>query len=315
MKNIVITIFCILVYNCSFGNKEVKQKVELTATVIQNIGEPIPSNTATAKENSNPENAISRKVEGNAKIEAKDSTKTGEFIIEPDPPKQKISFFEYLIIIIISFVCSFLTIIIYFRKLLHNRIIQTIIDSDRIRTYIKDLLVETQSAQNFNKNSQNKSLYTLTDKDIDDIVEKTLQKLKENISIISNDREATSSVPLIPIPKIAATETPPKRTKFFSVEPRDGQSFDGSGFSDVFRPTESVYIIDIQSDSLAYFSVIDDADTMGRAIKYKKELLDIACENLSSSIDAVSILTKKPGIAQKVGSRWVIKQKALIKFE
>ncbi len=148
--------------------------------------------------------------------------------------------------------------------------------------------------------------------------------------IITDDREIERIAGLV-LMKLRAAESRKKEIQtnqrtsssdklkiseiMYCTEPRDGEAFDSKNLSERFIETESVFVFHLKNSNTAEFRVITDPDTMGRAIKYKKELLDTACDSLNSSINTRRIITKEPGIATRNGDRWIIKSKAKIKFE
>ena len=212
-------------------------------------------------------------------------------------------------IVLISVSSSFGIMILYNKLMLRDKIIKTTLESNRIREFIKTFLIENSI---FKNTTTLKSNNPLNPNDFDLLVQKVTEGIKkDNPDILEKEVAKLNSIEQT-VNEIL--EAPKKRTRFYSVEPRDGVSFNEAGFTDDFVATESVYFIELQNDNLAHFNLVNDMDTMGRAIKYKKELIDMACESNSASIGSKSIVTEKPGVALKDGNKWMIKQKAKIKF-
>ena len=215
-------------------------------------------------------------------------------------------------IVLISVGSSFGIMVLYNKLKMRDKIVKTTLESNRIREFIKTFLIESTIFQNATNSTSSKSIGSLNQKDFDLLVQQVTEAIKkENPDLFDKEEAKLSSMEHT---VDAAAEVPKKRTKFYSVEPRDGVSFNEAGFTDDFIATESVYFIELQNDHLAHFNLVNDVDTMGRAIKYKKELIDMACESNSASIGSKSIVTEKPGVALKDGNKWIIKQKAKIKF-
>ncbi len=234
----------------------------------------------------------------------------------------EIPFVEYLLVVVVSVSCSFGVVFLYNRFTLRNKIVKITLESKRIKGFIASLSNGNDSSSKGNLGSfKNKKPISsnlsnaFQPEGNDGMVQKVIDAIKKEYPNLFKDEEESGKIVSWDIPKVEVVEVPKKRMKFYSVEPRDGASFNGSNFSNEFVPTESVYLIELQNDNIAHFRIIDDNDTMGRAIKYKKELLDVACESLSSSVDTKKIITERPGNAQKDGTKWIIRQKAQIKFK
>ena len=228
-----------------------------------------------------------------------------------DKASTEISMANFMIVLI-SIGSSIGIMALYHKLLLRDKIIKTTLESNRIREFIKTFLIESTIFQNNANSISSKLIGSLNQKDFELLVQKVTEAIKnENTILFDNEDVKLSSMELA---VNTAPEIPKKRTKFYSVEPRDGISFNEAGFTDDFIATESVYFIELQNDHLAHFNLVNDMDTMGRAIKYKKELIDMACESNSTSIGSKSIVTEKPGVALKDGNKWKIQQKAKIKF-
>ena len=83
--------------------------------------------------------------------------------------------------------------------------------------------------------------------------------------------------------------------------------------SDIFRPAESVYRMELTGKNQARFAIVPDEDTMQRAIQGFKMYLDPACSVQGDiNTNAVIIRTLEEGIAVKEGDIWRITQKAVI---
>lgn len=228
--------------------------------------------------------------------------------IEPAKATSEISLANFMIVLL-SVGSSFGIMLLYNKLQLRDKIVKTTLESNRIREFIKTFLVESTIFQNA---ASSKSISSLNAKDFDLLVQKVTEAIKkENPNLLEKEEAKLNSIEQT-VNEIL--EAPKKQTRFYSVEPRDGVSFNEAGFTDDFIATESVYFIELQNDHLANFNLVNDIDTMGRAIKYKKELIDMACESNSASIGSKSIITEKPGVALKDGNKWIIKQKAKIKF-
>ena len=287
MKNILLIIICLIYFSFSSNSKEKKQEVQNTDQV------------STFRGDSNQNNNEFVKTSSQAVTETENSNS---------------SFVNHFLIVLISVFFSIFIMLIYNNITFRSKIIKTTLESNRVKDFIKSFLPQINGSTNSAKTNSIGHQNSLNSRDVDLLVQKVIEIIKrENPGFFDKKEDASKVIPII-MPVNEILEVPKKRTKFYSVEPRDGVSFNGSGFSDEFIATESVYFIELQNDNLAHFSIVVDNDTMGRAIKYKKELIDIACESLVSSIDTKRIVTEKPGIAQKDGNKWVIKQKAQIKF-
>ena len=194
-----------------------------------------------------------------------------------------------------------------FKPLLREYIIKTTLQSKRINEHFSSVC-SAQKNTDRGKKPEIPSDDLITDeKEIDLIADRVLLKLQSGEAANKKDIQANRKTPIQD--KSKASEI------LYCTEPRDGVSFDSKNLSERFIETESVFVFHLKNSNTAEFRVITDSDTMGRAIKYKKELLDTACDSLNSSINTKRVITTEPGIAARQGDRWIIKSKARIKFE
>jgi len=156
----------------------------------------------------------------------------------------------------------------------------------------------------------------------DEIVCQVIEKLKKEQNyqaLVIKQIEATNqnNAPIVESTPILAQRIIPSQSKYFySIEPKSGGNFFLVDKTTIeFEETESVFVFIKQGDHSAQFRVIADIPTMKRAISYKAELLDTACDSLNGSQNTQKIITEKPGIVKKEGDKWVIIIKAKIKFE
>lgn len=105
---------------------------------------------------------------------------------------------------------------------------------------------------------------------------------------------------------------------FFMPSPDNNGNFDNRKKSDHFIPSESIYkfIMNEDSDKTAEFYIYQDPNNMERAINYYSSILEKVCKS-ENAFDPMgkSIVTLEPGLAVLAGNQWVVKEKALVKYE
>lgn len=192
------------------------------------------------------------------------------------------------------------------KPLLREYIIRTALQSKRINEHFFSVSSAQKNTDRVKKSEIPADDIITEEKDIELIAERVLMKIRSGEP---GKKETQSNHKTLKSDKVKIPEV------LYCTEPRDGEAFDSKNLSERFIETESVFVFHLKNSNTAEFRVITDPDTMGRAIKYKKELLDTACDSLNSSINSRRVITTEPGIAIKQGDRWIIKSKAKIKFE
>jgi hypothetical protein len=105
---------------------------------------------------------------------------------------------------------------------------------------------------------------------------------------------------------------------FFMPSPDNDGNFDNKKKSDHFIPSESIYqfIMNENSDKTAKFYIYQDSNNMERAINYYSSILEKVCKSENAfNPTGKSIVTLEPGLAVLTGNKWVVKEKALVKYE
>jgi hypothetical protein len=113
-------------------------------------------------------------------------------------------------------------------------------------------------------------------------------------------------------------ESDNKPVTFFMPSPDNNGNFDNRKKSDHFIPSVSVYkfVMNEDSDNTAEFYIYQDPNNMERAINYYSSILKKVCKS-ETAFDPMgkSIVTLEPGLAVLTGNQWVVKEKALVKYE
>jgi hypothetical protein len=105
---------------------------------------------------------------------------------------------------------------------------------------------------------------------------------------------------------------------FYMPSPDNEGNFDNRKKSDSFIPSESIYefILDGNSDGNAFFSVYQDRNNMERAINYYSSILEKVCRGQNAfNPHGKTVKTIKPGHAVLNNNKWVVKEKALVRYE
>jgi hypothetical protein len=109
-----------------------------------------------------------------------------------------------------------------------------------------------------------------------------------------------------------------KPVTFFMPSPDNDGNFDNRKKSEHFIPSESIYkfIMNENSDKEAEFYIHQDPNNMERAINYYSSILEKVCKS-ENAFDprGKSVVTIEPGVAVLDGNKWVVKEKALVKYE
>ncbi len=105
---------------------------------------------------------------------------------------------------------------------------------------------------------------------------------------------------------------------FFMPAPDNEGVFDDRKKSRHFIPAESVYKFtsDPHEPQKASFIIYEDANNMERAINYYSSILEKVCkaDNAFNPHKKV-VSTISPGIALLENNKWIVKQKALVRYE
>jgi len=230
------------------------------------------------------------------------------------------SIFRYIEPLVISCIVSLVIVFLFFlifkklwsrEKILDN--VKTSIKNNngRLKDTILDLINEHQT---FSKAK-------VINFDIEYIVRQVLINLKKDINyqellvkqLEINKVNSKTAAPNLQ--NIQNSIAPIKSKYFFSIEPRSGGNFFLVEKTTLeFVETESVYKFEIINENLANFYVVDDVSTMKRAINFKSDLLNVACDSYSSSNSAQKINTEQCGVVKRQEDKWVIEKKAKIKF-
>ena len=105
---------------------------------------------------------------------------------------------------------------------------------------------------------------------------------------------------------------------FFMPAPDNEGIFDERKKSKHFLPAESVYkfITDPNESQTASFMIYEDANNMERAINYYSSILEKVCKADNAFNPHKKIVrTISPGIALLENNKWIVKQKAIVRYE
>ncbi|MCX6235956.1 MAG: hypothetical protein NTY07_00125 [Bacteroidia bacterium] len=188
---------------------------------------------------------------------------------------------------------------------LHEKVVMIITESERVKKYVLFLQQKNKSTNISFQDNISKSPPKLSEAEIHNIVDRVLECIKfDNPHIFEAKKE---SAIIQPEPVI----TIESRKILYSYEPRLGNCFDmGISYQ---KLKDSIYYLELQDDNLARFGIIEDDEIMQRVIKYDY-MLEQACEIISIVPNARRIDMIETGIAQKEDNKWIIKQKAKVKF-
>jgi hypothetical protein len=158
-------------------------------------------------------------------------------------------------------------------------------------------------------------------------IESEIIKLSENQQVQNNqdvenpDQELNTNSDEAAVPTSEGDESAEPNNKpvtFFMPSPDNDGNFDNRKKSDHFIPSESIYqfIMYENSDKTAEFYIYQDPNNMERAINYYSSILEKVCKS-ENAFDPMgkSIVTLEPGLAVLTGNIWVVKEKALVKYE
>jgi hypothetical protein len=219
----------------------------------------------------------------------------------------------YIVIIILLLTLIFLQLMNLRRKSLeihaNTKILKDIAKSQRITKNI-DIIsnrltrIESEIIQ-ISESRQAQQLQQLQNKQNIDDPAQEINKLTDEEAVAISDEPGI-------------TESNNKPSIFFMPSPDNDGNFDNRRKSDHFIPSESIYqfIMNENSDKAAEFYIYQDPNNMERAINYYSSILEKVCKS-ENAFDPMgkSIVTLEPGIAVLTGNKWVVKEKALVKYE
>lgn len=173
-----------------------------------------------------------------------------------------------------------------------------------------------------NKSDQSSAINTYLDK-ISALNNKILDlenKNKDLNAVLNNKTQKNITTNAIPeISNEIELRVPPKPVQeiFYMATP-DQNNFDLSSYSNIFKPTQSLYefTVDTQDKSKASFIFYSDEIGIKDAVNYPHRSILPVCEPQNAlNQNAKSIITINPGIAEKRNDKWVVTTKAKIKYE
>jgi len=151
-----------------------------------------------------------------------------------------------------------------------------------------------------------------------------LQKVEKNLQDISR---LTDPSPVKGQQAVAGRETqkePNNFTNFVSqpdvfymASPSPDGSFSIGNQSLICRPGQSIYKFVVMSDNpnRAEFQLIDSPETLPRILNLIETYVEPVCTSVNGYVsDAKRIFTTNPGLAERHKDRWVVKDKAEIKY-
>ncbi len=104
---------------------------------------------------------------------------------------------------------------------------------------------------------------------------------------------------------------------FYMPSPSPDGSFSVSNQNPGYRPGTSIYKFDVLADNptQAEFILIDSPETLRRILNLIETYVEPVCTSINGYLpDAKRIFTTNPGRAERQNDRWVVKQKAEIKY-
>jgi len=223
----------------------------------------------------------------------------------------KSNFYLSIVLLSASLFLSFIVVWIFyllFRKdWSRDRIIDEVLSSTRIKRFI------TEHIQANKPNNQIVNIDSIVKQAVELIMrEQSYIDMVKKQSDLTNSNSNQSFVSL----KVADQQPIPTQSKdFYCIEPNENTNYFFADKTTLnFRETISVYQFKSINENLANFKVVEDGDTMKRAIASKSYLLNAACESIGTSHNAQKIINDKSGTVKKEGDKWVIVTKAKIKF-
>ena len=142
------------------------------------------------------------------------------------------------------------------------------------------------------------------------------KEIKEIVADFSHQEPA----PVIQNDKIFAVQTPKPEPKldialYFSTPNKDG-SFSSNGKSDLFKHGASFYKFTLINENTAHFQFVEDRPTVEMALNSPNTYIEPACNDQNTYfMGSKSFITTQKGTATLQGDKWLITQKALIKYE
>lgn len=108
-----------------------------------------------------------------------------------------------------------------------------------------------------------------------------------------------------------------QKEEFYLSTPNKDGSFNDNGKSKVFKPTASLYHFTVMNrlKNTAEFEFVNDEGAVVRALNYPDTCLLPVCKEVNAlNPNARGIQTVKKGVVQLMNDKWVLKEKAEIKY-
>lgn len=172
-----------------------------------------------------------------------------------------------------------------------------------------------------NSGSNNNEIITISNR---------LRKLEEQFSArtsTANTATIQAAPPVTPQIPIVEDEKPvvfdlsvstPKVTEFYMSTPNPDGSFEADQGSDAFRNTVSLYKFTVSANNPLKATFVFSSDAVGTSdsLNNPKTFIEPVCYQANDAFPGASkVFTTTPGTAEKRNNKWVVVDKAKIKYQ
>lgn len=199
-----------------------------------------------------------------------------------------------------------------------------------LRNSLRALKEEVRKNTDHRKNNSSKSITEINNTSNNDLtnVMRRLSKIEDYLIAKPVDITYSPAVPVnIPAP-VVEDEKPfeinlsvpekPKVTEFYMSTPSPDSSFEADQGSDSFRNTISLYKFTVNANNPAKATFMFDSDAVGisDSLNNPKTFIEPVCYQANDAFPgARQIITTQPGTAEKRNNKWVVVDKAKIKYQ
>jgi hypothetical protein len=217
---------------------------------------------------------------------------------------QEINLFDIKNIIILIL---FILIVVYF--ILNQKLNKKIREQ---RSKIEDHKNQLKSTYN-NHSDSNNSINNLQSKIKE--LDKQITDLKIKLEQKENDKTEFNEPIINVIPEVSNPEKIEAKIKYFKAPISDG-SFSKNHQSDTIEFANTMFKFEIQKDEKrAKFEFCGDEKVIKHAINFSDLNIEKVCDYVNTKNNfRTQIINIEPGIVELDGNKWIVKQKAKIKF-
>ena len=144
-------------------------------------------------------------------------------------------------------------------------------------------------------------------------IKEEIARLKSDLQIQIDQLKKSSTVTSNVVtsdPKVIALGN-----KFYLLIPESDKLFNATSKHTTLRAGESMYEATETAKNIAEFSICNNVSSMNRALTNSSRFIKPACEEQNEPGIATRIITVTPGKIELENDKWIVRQKAIIRYE